>query len=245
MFAASKNSPQSKRNIINKMNGILIGGGELKTHETLPIDEYIVKKAKVAAGERRACGLFLPTASHDCMPYYNTFHKVYTGILGVKTDVLLCVNREVDLDKAREKFEKADFIYVGGGNTLFMLEEWERKGLLPLISEFIASGKLVAGLSAGAICWFEEMYTDSYLEGEYAVCRGLGILKGKISPHYNERTLDFDEILRYNHDCAWGIENNAALEIEDGKPVRAISCGGKAYYLDGSSGTVVKTEFSQ
>ena len=78
---------------------LAIGGGELKNRETLSIDEYIAAEAKKAAGENRPCGLFIPTASHDCMPYYNTFHKVYTGLFNVKTDVALTVGREIDPEK--------------------------------------------------------------------------------------------------------------------------------------------------
>lgn len=223
---------------------ILIGGGELKTHETLKIDEYIVNLAKQRAGDRRACGLFIPTASHDCMPYYNTFHKVYTGVFGLKTDVALTVGRAFDTEKMRNKFEKADFLYVGGGNTVFMLEHWRESGLLTLIEEAYREGKLICGLSAGAICWFEEMYSDSVVEGEYAMYKGLGWLKGKISPHYNERMLDFDEIVLYNKYNAVGVENNAALEVKDGEFVCSISAGGKVWFLDGSDGKqVVKTEF--
>lgn len=219
---------------------IAIGGGEIKNRETLEIDCYIAEEAKKIAGERRATGLFIPTASHDCMPYYNTFHKVYTGIYGLKTDVALTVNREVDLEKLRSKFEKADFIYVGGGNTVFMIEHWKKTGILPLIKEAYERGVLLTGLSAGAICWFEDMYSDSVIEGEYSMYKGLGWVKGKISPHYNERMLDFDEIVLYNHDCAWGIENDAALEIMDGEPVRGISGGGKVYWLDASDGEQVR-----
>ena len=218
---------------------LAIGGGELKNHETLEIDTYIAAEAKKAAGERRACGLFLPTASHDCMPYYNTFHKVYTGIFDIKTDVALTVGREIDAEKMRAKFEKADFLYVGGGNTVYMVEQWQKTGLLSYIRDAYERGVLIAGLSAGAICWFDEMYTDSLIEGEYAVYPGLGWIKGKISPHYNERMLDFDEIVLYNRFGAWGIENNAALEIVDGEPVRTIGSG-KVYVLDGSDGVSVK-----
>ncbi|MBR7186894.1 MAG: Type 1 glutamine amidotransferase-like domain-containing protein [Clostridia bacterium] len=223
---------------------ILIGGGELKNRETLAIDEYIANEAKRRAGARRACGLFIPTASHDCMPYYNTFHKVYTGLFDIKTDVALTIGREYDREKMKAKFEKADFLYVGGGNTVFMLEHWKESGLLRYIEEAYERGVLICGLSAGAICWFEEMYSDSVVEGEYATHPGLGWMEGKISPHYNERMLDFDEIVLYNRSCAWGLENNAALEIIEGKPVRSISAGGKVWKLDGSNGaTVKKTEF--
>ena len=218
---------------------ICIGGGEIKNRETLAIDEYIAAEAKKAAGERRACGLFIPTASHDCMPYYNTFHKVYTGIFDIKTDVALTVGREFDREKTAAKFARADFIYVGGGNTVYMLEQWKKTGLTELIRAAFERGVLIAGLSAGAICWFEDMYSDSVVEGEYAMYSGLGWIKGKISPHYNERTLDFDETVLYNRFRAWGIENNAALEFSDGEPVRTLGSG-KVFVLDGSDGVSVK-----
>ncbi|MBO5045711.1 MAG: Type 1 glutamine amidotransferase-like domain-containing protein [Clostridia bacterium] len=222
---------------------ICIGGGELKQRETLKIDEYIAALAKERAGDRRACGLFLPTASHDCMPYYNTFHKVYTGTFQIKTDVALIVNRDVDLQKMAQKFQKADFLYVGGGNTVFMIEEWKKSGILPLIRDAYERGVLICGLSAGAICWFEEMYSDSVEEGVYSEWKGLGWVEGKISPHYNERMLDFDRLVLYNKSRAWGVENCSALEVVDGVPTRSISCGGKVWRLDATSGELQKTEF--
>ncbi len=228
---------------------LAIGGGQGKGRESLPteklaIDAYIVSEAKKIAGERRPCGLFIPTASHDCMPYYNTFHKVFTGRFGIKTDVALTVNRMIDPTKMGEKFEKADFLYIGGGNTVFMLESWKESGLLPFIREAYERGVLIAGLSAGAICWFEDIYSDSVIEGEYAMYRGLGWLQGKISPHYNERMLDFDEIVRYNRFCAWGIEDDAAVEFIDGAAGKTVSGGGKVWLLDGTDGVKVKkTEY--
>lgn len=222
---------------------ICIGGGELKDRETLEIDRYIAEEAKKAAGDRRACGLFIPTASHDCMPYYNTFHKVYTGLFDIKTDVALIVNREVDLEKLRGKIEKADFIYVGGGNTVYMIDRWKETGLVPLLREAYERGKILCGLSAGAICWFERMYSDSVVEGEYTMYDGLGWIKGKISPHYDERMLDFDEIVLYNNFRAWGIENKAALEFRNEEPIGTIG-EGKVWLLDGTDGTTVrKTEW--
>ena len=222
---------------------ICIGGGELKDRETLEIDRDSAEEAKKAAGDRRACGLFIPTASHDCMPYYNTFHKVYTGLFDIKTDVALIVNREVDLEKLRGKIEKSDFIYVGGGNTVYMIDRWKETGLVPLLREAYERGKILCGLSAGAICWFERMYSDSVVEGEYTMYDGLGWIKGKISPHYDERMLDFDEIVLYNNFRAWGIENKAALEFRNEEPIATIG-EGKVWLLDSTDGTTVrKTEW--
>ncbi len=222
---------------------VAIGGGEIKNKETLGIDEYIATEAKKIAGDRRACGLFIPTASHDFMPYYNSFHKTYTGVFDIKTDVVLSVFKDLDKEKTAKKFEKADFIYVGGGDTVFMIESWKKSGLLSFIQEAYESGKLICGLSAGAICWFETMYTDSAVSGNgdaYSLYNGLGFVKGTISPHYNRRMVDFDDVVCYNNACAYAVEDNAAIEIIDGEIIKSISCGGNAYYLSAKDGKIDK-----
>ncbi len=222
---------------------VAIGGGELRERTTLKIDEYIASLAKARAGDRRANALFLPTASHDFMPYYNTFHKVYTGVFDIKTDVALTVFKEVDMEKMKGKFDKADVIYVGGGDTVFMMESWRKTGLLPLIQDAYERGVVIAGLSAGAICWFDEIYTDSASSGteKYALREGLGWLKkGIISPHYNHRMLDFDKIVCYNDTRAIGLEDDCAIVVEDGEIVGSVSSGGTAYYLESQGGALTK-----
>ena len=225
---------------------IAIGGGELRERETLKIDEYIAGLAKERAGEKRAYALFIPTASHDFMPYYNTFHKVYTGVFNVKTDVALTVFKEIDFEKIKGKFEKADMIYVGGGDTVFMLEQWKKTGLLPLIEDAYQRGVVLAGLSAGAICWFSDIYTDSLKSDDgtqkYGMFSGLGWISGIISPHYGARMLDFDKIVCYNYTRALGIEDDAALVLEDGEIVKTVSSGGNAYWIINESGKITKEE---
>ena len=177
------------------------------------------------------------------MPYYNSFHKVYTGIFDIKTDVALTVYREPDPERLKEKFLKADVIYVGGGDTVFMMEHWKKTGMLELIEEAYGRGVPIAGLSAGAICWFSDIYTDSLKTengAQYAMFKGLNWIKGIISPHYGQRMLDFDKIVCYNYPCAYGIEDNAALLIEDGEIVGSLTSGGKAYRLVNTDGILEK-----
>lgn len=224
---------------------VAIGGGELRDKTTLKIDEYIAALAKEHAGEKRANALFIPTASHDFMPYYNSFHKVYTGTFDIKTDVALTVFKEPDMERLREKFLKADAIYVGGGDTVFMIEHWKKTGLLPLLEDAYERGVVLAGLSAGAICWFSDIYTDSLKTEDgtqYAMFKGLNWIKGIISPHYGQRMLDFDKIVCYNYQRAYGIEDNAALLIENGEIVGGISAGGKAYRIVNKKGVLEKCE---
>ena len=224
---------------------IAIGGGEIREKTTLKIDEYIAGLAKEHAGDKRANALFIPTASHDFMPYYNSFHKIYTGTFDIKTDVALTVFREPDMEKLKEKFLKADLIYVGGGDTVFMIEHWKQSGLLSLIKEAYERGVILAGLSAGAICWFSDIYTDSLKSEDgtkYAMFKGLNWIKGIISPHYGQRMLDFDKIVCCNYKCAYGIEDNAALLIEEGEVIGSISSGGKAYRIVNTDGVLEKRE---
>ncbi|MBQ7830500.1 MAG: peptidase E [Clostridia bacterium] len=228
---------------------IAIGGGELRERTTLKIDEYIAGLAKARAGENRPNALFIPTASHDYMPYYNTFHKVYTGVFNIKTDVALTVFKEPDMEKMKTKFEKADVIYVGGGDTVFMMESWKKSGLLELIKDAYARGVIIAGLSAGAICWFSDIYTDSELvngagEERYSMFKGLNWIEGIISPHYGSRMLDFDKIVCYNYDCAYGIEDDSALVIDDGKVVGSVTSGGKAWLIERKDNKLQKTEIA-
>ena len=227
---------------------IAIGGGELREKTTLLIDEYIVNLAKQKVTDRRLNALFIPTASHDFMPYYNSFHKIYTGNFNVKTDVALTVFKQPDLNKIAEKFEKADIIYIGGGDTVFMMDHWKKSGLLPLIKSAYERGTIIAGVSAGAICWFTDIYTDSLKTengDKYAMFQGLGWLKGVVSPHYNQRLNDFDEIVVNRFDKAIGIEDNVALLIQDEKIIGTISSGGNAYALKKVNGLLEKERFNQ
>ncbi len=227
---------------------ILIGGGDIRAKETIEIDREIAKLAKERAERERGEGtranaLFLGTASHDYMPYNNSFHKMYTGELGLKTDVVLTVYTQMDEEKIRGKFAKADMIYVGGGDTVFLMEEWKRTGLDEMIREARERGVIMAGLSAGAICWFEKMYTDSAKTGEdiYTVVEGLGVLPGAACPHYNHRRKDFAEAIGEGE--AWYcMEDNSALIFgDDGTLIRALNLGGQAYQVRKENGKIIET----
>lgn len=226
---------------------IAIGGGSIKDKTTYKIDEYIATLAKRRAGEKRAYGLFIGTASHDCMPAFNSFRKTFTSVHDIKADCLLTINVETSFEKMDEKFSKADFIYVGGGDTLFMLDTWEKRQVLPRILDAYERGVIICGLSAGAVCWFENMYTDSEIlngtSGEYKFYKGLGLLKGTCSPHYNIRKSDFDLAVKNNKVLSsYAIEDDACLVFEDGEFVKSISSGGKAYKVYFDNGKVVSEE---
>jgi dipeptidase E len=216
---------------------IAIGGGEIKSKTTLKIDEYIANLAKQRAKGERARALFIGTASHDFMPYFNSFRKTYTSVFDIKADVAQTVFRQTEYERLKEKIQMADMIYIGGGDTKFMIDSWGQSGLKQLVLEAYNNGTIIAGLSAGAICWFENMYTDSYLTrgeaNEYRFHKGIGLLKGTACPHYNLRKADYDKALKnFNDTFFYAIEDNSAIVFENGVYKESISSNGKAYKIE-------------
>ena len=224
---------------------IAIGGGDMKEKTTLKIDEYIAGLAKVHAGDKRAYGLYIGTASHDFMPAFNTFRKTYTSVFDIKSDCLLLENVETSDERIDEKIAKADFIYVSGGDTLYMLKKWKERGLIDKLISAYERGVIITGRSAGAICWFETMYTDSEImngeSNEYKLYKGLGVLKGVCSPHFNLREEDLTKaIIDNNLSEVYAIEDNSAIEFVNGEFSKSLSTGGQSYIITSISGQVHK-----
>ena len=98
--------------------------------------------------------LYIGTASYDIAKYRekqtNTFAK-----LGVKVDSLNVANKVVPRETMVEKIDNSDIILVSGGNTLYAVDRWVYLGLDELLKGAAYQGKVMAGGSAGAICWFD------------------------------------------------------------------------------------------
>ncbi len=222
---------------------VALGGGELKSKQTLDIDRQIANYIKSCC-DHRPMGLFIGTASHDSMPYFNSFRKTYTSEFDIKADCALICYNEMNIEKISEKIEKADFIYVGGGDTVFMLEKWKQSGMLELIVNAYKRGTMLCGLSAGAICWFTTMYTDSESvtgNDNYSLYNGLDILEGTCCPHYDDRKVDFDKTIIDNDILeAYAIENLSAIVFKNEKLQGSLSAGGNGYVLRNNSGTIEK-----
>lgn len=216
---------------------VAIGGGSLKEKTTLPIDREIAKLA-LRGSDKRGLALFIPTASYDSLPYFNTFRKTYTSECNMKSDVVLLTKKDVPIEKNIAKIEAADLIYVGGGNTLHLIDVWSRLGILPHLRAAYERGCVIAGLSAGAICWFRDMYTDSdpnpepYSRPEtesYSLAKGFNWIQGAITPHFNLRP-EFVPIAREaGFDPCYAVEDNAAIVFRNERLAGALSAGGNAY----------------
>ena len=72
-----------------------------------------------------------------------------------------------------------------GGNTANLLALWRLHGLDRVLRAAWNAGVVMAGMSAGAICWFESCTTESFGPTLRPLHGGLGILDGSFIPHYH------------------------------------------------------------
>jgi peptidase E len=76
-------------------------------------------------------------------------------------------------------------IFVGGGSVANMLAVWRVHGLDVVLRKAWQAGVVLAGSSAGGICWFEGGTTDSFGRELRPFTDGLGLLPGSYCPHYD------------------------------------------------------------
>jgi dipeptidase E len=131
--------------------------------------------------ERRLPSVFFPHATDDATRYALNFYRAFTH-LDAKPDFLSLFNpHTADLESY---LMEQDVIYVGGGNTKSMIALWKEWELDRILQQAYDNGIVLAGISAGANCWFEQCSTDSW-PGSLNVIPCLGIIQGSFCPHYD------------------------------------------------------------
>lgn len=160
---------------------IVLGGGGFSMEPDNPLlDLYILKQAKNT--KPKIC--FIPTASGDSDNYITRFYDFFNEQNCEPSHLSLFKPPTRDLESF---ILEKDIIYVGGGNTKNLLALWKEWGLDVVLRKAWDQGVILAGLSAGSICWFEEGVTDSYGD-DLELIKCLGFLEGSNCPHYDGET---------------------------------------------------------
>ena len=208
--------------MINK-NIVAIGGGGFgRSLGQLKIEKFITSLVK--KDRPKIC--FLPTASGDNDLYKLNFYRAFSK--------LNCITSHIDFFSRTENLEKKvlsqDIIYVGGGNTKSMLAVWKEWNLNNILKFAYEKGIVMSGVSAGAICWFEQGITDSF-SNNLEIINCLGLINGIACPHYDEekeREPFVEELIKINriNSCIC-IEGNCALHIKNDFDYKSINFGNK------------------
>ena len=230
---------------------VAIGGGKIATRQTLPIDREIIRLSHKKNPEL----LFIPTASSDSEIYWKQIRKYFGDFLKCKTDVLFLMKQKPPREQIRSKISSADIIYVGGGNTLQMMRIWRRLGVDKLLLAAYNKGTVLAGVSAGSICWFDSGHSDSMSfynprKWNYIKVKGLGLIPGIHCPHYNGKTggvprrKNFQEMIRQGGGTGIAIDNNCAIEFRDGRVFKVLTSKPRAnaYRVFKKEGQVVEEQ---
>ena len=187
---------------------VCIGGGEIPRYkngvflpyETKEIDEEIVK----LSNKEHPKFLFISIASSHPEEYFNGIKKVY--------EELGCTVTHLNINKTYEELEKdilsSDIIYIGGGNTKFLIDKLKDTKIDKLLIEAYKQGIVCAGLSAGSYCWFKY---------NYDLIEGMNVINAVNCVHYekkdNESKNKFYSVVKEKNLIGYAIDNQVAIEF--------------------------------
>jgi peptidase E len=174
--ASCQELPPSERTII------ALGGHEFSRRKgNEAIRDHILELA--AAGDRRRLRVcLLPTASGDPADQIAAFRSSFAGLRCSISHISLFRLETEAIDLAAHLLAQ-DLIYVGGGSMLNLLAVWRAHRIDEVLTECWRRGVVLAGQSAGAMCWFSWGVTRS--AGSARVAPGLAIVPGALSVHYH------------------------------------------------------------
>lgn len=205
---------------------LAIGG---KTYGPTDPDRRLLQYFLALTGKKEPVVYLLPTASGDS-PVPITAWYENMNELSCRPRHLRLFNNSAGLKNLEQRLLSADAIFVGGGSTLNMLAVWKAHGVDRLLRSAWERGVVLAGESAGMICWFEQGLTDARPE-KLTPLTCLGFLPGSACPHFNEpqRQSSYHQLvaagaLRDGFACDDGV----ALLFENNSFVHAVSASPKA-----------------
>ena len=207
---------------------IAIGGGGFTHESDDTLDQFFLdqcSKKKIKLG-------FLATANKDDKEKINLFYKKFEN----KNLELSHFNLTQKIDGFSSWILNKDIIYVGGGNTSFMLDIWRKNSLDKIFKQAYENGIVLAGVSAGAGCWFDWILSDSVGPGLKPL-KGISLISGSCTPHSSEeKRINQFELNIKNGELPPGlaIDDGVAVLFIDGKPSEVYSSrkNHKAYFID-------------
>lgn len=201
------------------------GGGFLMEDRPSPIDRYLL--GLVERDKPRVC--FIPTPSGDLPEHLDKFYQAYPTARCDPSHLSFFrrpSERAAPLDEFEEHILSQDIVFVGGGNTKSALAVWRDWGLDAVLKEALEAGVVLSGMSAGAMCWFQQGLTDSFWGPEYRPLKCLAFLAGGCAVHYSNEPSRRQAL-------------HSAMEASAIKPSIAIDDYAAALYCEGQVERIV------
>ncbi|HPH45458.1 MAG TPA: peptidase E [Chryseolinea sp.] len=206
-----------------------------------PFVKYVAERT--GKPKPRIC--YLPTASADGEAGIIRWYEVCASLEVYPFVQKMFINSYDQKESFEDVLLSMDAIIVGGGNTLNMMAIWKAQGIDVILKKAWDKGIVLAGGSAGSLCWFEEGTTDSRPK-ELSKVSCLGFIKASHSPHYDaepERRPRFQGYIKSKEfKAGYACDNKAAIYFEDNtvKEVVAVNQESNAYYVYEKNGEVIE-----
>lgn len=172
-------------------------------------------------GKEHPSVLYIPTAKEDREDYITFFRKYYLELGCSEVDVLRLRKNPPSKREISDKIFSADAIYVNGGNTLRMMRTWMRLGIDKMLKQAHRQGIVMAGHSAGTVCWFtyDFCWMPEFTKRPFRLT-GLGAVEAMGCVHYDSRPRQAHKDLkmmvkRTPRLVAIALDDDAVLEIVD------------------------------
>ncbi|VEP12804.1 Uncharacterized peptidase YgaJ [Hyella patelloides LEGE 07179] len=225
------------------------GGGFLMGSENQLLDRYCLN----STGKTIPKVCFIPTASGDSEDFLSRFYRAFSRYSCEPSHLTFFRKPRVGsipFNDIEQHLLNQDLIYVGGGNTRAMLAVWQEWKIGNILKRAWQSGVLLAGMSAGAICWFEYGGSDSTYSGKLSPLKGLGLIPGSCTPHYDgeiNRRSDFHFLIESGKlPSGIGIDDGAAVLFEGQQLLEVVASKAKvkAYKVKLEDGQIVEKSIS-
>jgi dipeptidase E len=205
---------------------VAMGGISWEDDDRLPLEDYWLG----LTGTERPRVLVVPTAVADAAePTLSIVSQ-----LNHRADVSFVPFFPWPPNDLRELALGQDAIYVSGGNTANALAIWRVHGFDTILREAWEAGIVLAGWSAGMICWFEAGVTDSFGPQLEGMRDGLGFVPGSACPHYDgerERRPVYTRLVREGFPPGLAADDCVALRFDGTELAETVTsrAGSRAY----------------
>jgi peptidase E len=235
---------------MSRPNRILAGSGGFVTTDRWGVMRPggIALRALQLSGAVRPRVCLVMTASGDDSGYLTTSYSALSGV-GCDVDHLALFSQP---NRApAEILGSADVVWVGGGSVANLLALWRLHGVDVAMADAWERGAILAGVSAGSICWHVGGPTDSFGPSLQAVTNGLGLLPYGNGVHYDSEEqrrpllhqLVADDVLpmSFATDDGVGILYEGTDAVEVIADLEQDSSGAAAYRVERSGDSVLET----
>lgn len=197
----------------------IIAAGDGLLNERNPLqDFYILAQSKIK--NPKIC--LLPTASGDNNGLVKYFENIFEKYPCKPSSLTLFNPHTADIE---DFICNQNIIYVTGGQSKSMLGVWKEWGLDIILRKAYENNVIMAGGSAGSVCWFSQCITDS-IPGSLSVMNALGFIPVSNCPHFlsQERRTSYRKFVANNSIVAgYAADDYAALHFENEELIRCVS----------------------